>query len=201
MHRGDLARDGHPAEATLNAAAVKRLKTAWQVEMSGAVNGTPAVAGGLVVAASGGGVVAAYRLDSGARVWQLNNLGAISGSPTIAAGKVVVGTLSGHIIAIGLDGTLLWDSIVPGLKPAIWSSPTVYGQLVLAGVGSQYGDEPLDPEHGGPARLLAPRHYFWKSAKWVRGIELSQADRPGFWEGYGYHNYGDPWKEQRYTGD
>ena len=144
MHRGDLARDGHPAEATLNAAAVKRLKTAWQVEMSGAVNGTPAVAGGVVVAASGGGVVAAYRLDSGARVWQLNNLGAISGSPTIAAGKVVVGTLSGHIIAIGLDGTLLWDSIVPGLKPAIWSSPTVYGQLVLAGVASQYGDEPLE---------------------------------------------------------
>jgi len=70
-----------------------------------------------------------------------------------------------------------------------------------AWVAYEYGDEPLDPEHGGPARLLVPRHYFWKSAKWVRGIELSQADRPGFWEGYGYHNYGDPWKEQRYTGD
>ena len=144
MYRGDLARDGHPPEATLNAAAVNRLKTVWQVEMSGAVNGTPAVAGGVVVAASGGGVVAAYRLDSGARLWQQNGLGAISSSPTIAGGKVVVGTLSGHIIAIGLDGTLLWDSIVPGLKPAIWSSPTVYGQLVLAGVGSQYGDEPLE---------------------------------------------------------
>jgi DMSO/TMAO reductase YedYZ molybdopterin-dependent catalytic subunit len=65
----------------------------------------------------------------------------------------------------------------------------------------EYEDEPLGPEHGGPARLLVPRHYFWKSAKWVRGIELREDDTPGFWEGYGYHNYGDPWKEQRYTGD
>ena len=65
----------------------------------------------------------------------------------------------------------------------------------------EYEDEPLDPEHGGPARLLVPHHYFWKSAKWVRGIELREDDTPGFWEGYGYHNYGDPWKEQRYAGD
>jgi DMSO/TMAO reductase YedYZ molybdopterin-dependent catalytic subunit len=64
-----------------------------------------------------------------------------------------------------------------------------------------YGGEPLDPEHGGPARLLVPHLYFWKSAKWVRGLELREDDEPGFWEGYGYHNYGDPWKEQRYAGD
>ena len=70
-----------------------------------------------------------------------------------------------------------------------------------AWIAYEYEDEPLEPEHGGPARLLVPRHYFWKSAKWVRGIELRQDDTPGFWEGYGYHNYGDPWKEQRYTGD
>ena len=70
-----------------------------------------------------------------------------------------------------------------------------------AWIAYEYEDEPLDPQHGGPARLLVPRHYFWKSAKWVRGIELRQDDAPGFWEGYGYHNYGDPWKEQRYTGD
>ena len=61
--------------------------------------------------------------------------------------------------------------------------------------------EPLDPEHGGPARLLVPHLYFWKSAKWVRGLELREDDQPGFWENYGYHNYGDPWKEQRYAGD
>jgi DMSO/TMAO reductase YedYZ molybdopterin-dependent catalytic subunit len=70
-----------------------------------------------------------------------------------------------------------------------------------AWVAYEYEGKPLEPEHGGPARLLVPRHYFWKSAKWVRGIELRQDDEPGFWENYGYHNYGDPWKEQRYAGD
>jgi DMSO/TMAO reductase YedYZ molybdopterin-dependent catalytic subunit len=64
-----------------------------------------------------------------------------------------------------------------------------------------YDGEPLDPEHGGPVRLLVPHLYFWKSAKWVRGIELRLDDQPGFWESYGYHNYGDPWREQRYAGD
>ena len=64
-----------------------------------------------------------------------------------------------------------------------------------------YDGAPLEPEHGGPARLLVPHLYFWKSAKWVRGLELRAQDEPGFWEGYGYHNYGDPWKEQRYAGD
>jgi len=64
-----------------------------------------------------------------------------------------------------------------------------------------YDGEPLEPEHGGPARLLVPHLYFWKSAKWVRGLELLDTDEPGFWETYGYHNYGDPWREQRYEGD
>jgi DMSO/TMAO reductase YedYZ molybdopterin-dependent catalytic subunit len=70
-----------------------------------------------------------------------------------------------------------------------------------AWVAYQYDGEPLEPEHGGPARLLVPHLYFWKSAKWVRAIELRATDAPGFWEGYGYHNYGDPWREQRYSGD
>src|SRR5436189_4470910 len=70
-----------------------------------------------------------------------------------------------------------------------------------AWVAYGYDGEPLDPEHGGPARLLVPHLYFWKSAKWVRGLELRAEDEPGFWEYYGYHNYGDPWKEQRYRGD
>jgi len=64
-----------------------------------------------------------------------------------------------------------------------------------------YDDEPLAPEHGGPARLLVPHLYFWKSAKWVRALRLTLADEPGFWETFGYHNYGDPWREQRYAGD
>ena len=70
-----------------------------------------------------------------------------------------------------------------------------------AWVAYEFDGEPLEPEHGGPARLLVPHLYFWKSAKWVRGIELREEDEPGFWEGYGYHNYGDPWREQRYQGD
>jgi DMSO/TMAO reductase YedYZ molybdopterin-dependent catalytic subunit len=70
-----------------------------------------------------------------------------------------------------------------------------------AWVAFGYDGEPLEPEHGGPARLLVPHLYFWKSAKWVRGLELRDHDTPGFWETYGYHMYGDPWKEQRYAGD
>jgi DMSO/TMAO reductase YedYZ molybdopterin-dependent catalytic subunit len=65
----------------------------------------------------------------------------------------------------------------------------------------EYGGEPLEPEHGGPARLLVPHLYFWKSAKWVRGLKLTLEDEPGFWEAAGYHNYGDPWREQRYWSD
>jgi len=64
-----------------------------------------------------------------------------------------------------------------------------------------YNGEPLEPEHGGPARLLVPHLYFWKSAKWVRGLRMIEDDQPGFWEGLGYHMYGDPWREQRYWGD
>ena len=64
-----------------------------------------------------------------------------------------------------------------------------------------YDGAPLPAEHGGPARLLVPHLYFWKSAKWVRGLELLERDAPGFWEQLGYHNRGDPWREQRYRGD
>ena len=70
-----------------------------------------------------------------------------------------------------------------------------------AWIAFAYDGDPLAPEHGGPARLLVPHLYFWKSAKWVRGLELLSEDRPGFWETLGYHNYGDPWQEQRYWGD
>ena len=62
-----------------------------------------------------------------------------------------------------------------------------------------YGGGALEPEHGGPARLLVPGLYFWKSAKWIRGLEFMERDRPGFWESYGYHRRGDPWAEQRYA--
>jgi len=70
-----------------------------------------------------------------------------------------------------------------------------------AWVAFEYDGQPLDPEHGGPARLLVPHLYLWKSAKWVRGISLQNEDEPGFWESNGYHLRGDPWREQRYWGD
>jgi DMSO/TMAO reductase YedYZ molybdopterin-dependent catalytic subunit len=65
----------------------------------------------------------------------------------------------------------------------------------------RYEGEDLPGEHGGPARLLVPHLYFWKSAKWVRGIQMLPQNTPGFWESLGYHEYGDPWREQRYAGD
>jgi DMSO/TMAO reductase YedYZ molybdopterin-dependent catalytic subunit len=70
-----------------------------------------------------------------------------------------------------------------------------------AWIAFAYDGAPLAPEHGGPARLLVPHLYLWKSAKWIRALELLGDDRPGFWERYGYHDYGDPWREQRYAGD
>ena len=68
-------------------------------------------------------------------------------------------------------------------------------------IAYEYEGSELAPQHGGPARLLVPHLYLWKSAKWVRGIQLQEFDEPGFWESVGYHNYGDPWREQRYAGD
>ena len=70
-----------------------------------------------------------------------------------------------------------------------------------AWIAHEYDGAPLPAEHGGPARLLVPHLYLWKSAKWVRGLTLSLDDEPGFWESAGYHNYGDPWREQRYWGE
>jgi DMSO/TMAO reductase YedYZ molybdopterin-dependent catalytic subunit len=68
-----------------------------------------------------------------------------------------------------------------------------------AWIATEFDGGPLDPEHGGPARLLVPHLYFWKSAKWVNSLTLMPTDQPGFWEQNGYNIYGDPWKEQRYS--
>lgn len=68
-------------------------------------------------------------------------------------------------------------------------------------VATSYDGKPLPPDHGGPARLLVPHLYFWKSAKWVSGLQFTERDEAGFWELRGYHIYGDPWREQRFTGD
>jgi DMSO/TMAO reductase YedYZ molybdopterin-dependent catalytic subunit len=68
-------------------------------------------------------------------------------------------------------------------------------------IALRYEGQPLAPAHGGPARLLVPHLYFWKSAKWVTALQFTERDEAGFWELRGYHRYGDPWREQRYTGD
>jgi DMSO/TMAO reductase YedYZ molybdopterin-dependent catalytic subunit len=102
-----------------------------------------------------------------------------------------------------LEGTEPWGEFV-----VAWCDGGYTTNLPLADVTGgkawvayEYEGEPLEPEHGGPARLLVPHLYFWKSAKWVRGLNVGAEDEPGFWESYGYHNYGDPWQEQRYWGD
>ena len=74
----------------------------------------------------------------------------------------------------------------------------VKGQAFVA---YQFDDKPLSAEHGGPARLVVPHLYFWKSAKWIRGLRFLADDEPGFWESNGYNMHGDPWKEERYAGD
>jgi DMSO/TMAO reductase YedYZ molybdopterin-dependent catalytic subunit len=70
-----------------------------------------------------------------------------------------------------------------------------------AWVATHHEGQPLSPEHGGPARLLVPHLYFWKSAKWIAGLRVMDHEEPGFWEANGYHLRGDPWKEQRYWSD
>jgi DMSO/TMAO reductase YedYZ molybdopterin-dependent catalytic subunit len=103
---------------------------------------------------------------------------------------------------------LLEDADPTGAFVVAWSDGGYTTNLPLADVTGgkawiayEYAGEPLAPEHGGPARLLVPHLYFWKSAKWVRGLRIVERDEPGFWERLGYNNYGDPWKEQRYWGD
>ena len=115
--------------------------------------------------------------------------------------------LDTHWQAVSID-TLLEQARADAAYVLAFSDGGYTTNLPIADVtGGQawlaYGYEgtPLEPEHGGPARLLVPHLYFWKSAKWVRGLELLDHDEPGFWETYGYHMYGDPWREQRYAGD
>ena len=79
--------------------------------------------------------------------------------------------------------------------------PTADLTVGKAMVALKYGGKPLERDHGGPARLLVPHLYFWKSAKWVNGLQFTERDEGGFWELRGYHMYGDPWLEQRYTND
>jgi DMSO/TMAO reductase YedYZ molybdopterin-dependent catalytic subunit len=87
---------------------------------------------------------------------------------------------------------------VDGYSTNVPVADLVRGKAMIA---THYEGQPLTAEHGGPARLLVPHLYFWKSAKWISGLQFTERDEPGFWELRGYHVYGDPWREQRYSGD
>jgi DMSO/TMAO reductase YedYZ molybdopterin-dependent catalytic subunit len=109
----------------------------------------------------------------------------------------------------GVSVDILLDGVETSAKHVVQFSDDGYTTNVpledikngKAWVVFAYDGVPLPAEHGGPARMLVPHLYLWKSAKWVRGLALRAEDAPGFWERNGYNNYGDPWKEQRYWGD
>jgi outer membrane protein assembly factor BamB len=145
MYRGDLARDGHPPAATLDAAGAARLALAWRAHLDGAIDGSPVESAGKVVAGSENGELAAFDQKSGAQLWRRPGLGPISGSPAIAGTRVFAATLNGHLRAFDLaSGRDVWDWKAEGQQPALWSSPTIFAGLVLIGVGSQAGDLPLE---------------------------------------------------------
>jgi outer membrane protein assembly factor BamB len=145
MYRGDLARDGHPYPVTLDSAGAARLAVSWRAHLDGAIDGTPAVAGSSVVAGSAGGALVAFDVLTGATRWARHGLGAISDSPLIAGTTVYVGTLTGQVLAADLlTGKTRWSWEAPS-DAELWSSPVLYGGVVIAGVASPYGDNPLIP--------------------------------------------------------
>jgi DMSO/TMAO reductase YedYZ molybdopterin-dependent catalytic subunit len=109
-------------------------------------------------------------------------------------------TIDDILLAAGIEaptGFTLAHSF-DGYSTNVPTSDLVGGKAMIATI---YEGKPLAPEHGGPARLLVPHLYFWKSAKWVSGLQFTDRDEAGFWELRGYHRRGDPWNEQRFTGD
>ena len=105
------------------------------------------------------------------------------------------------LAAAGLDAPPTQFTLAHSFDGYSTNVPTadlVGGKAMIA---LRYEGKSLPPDHGGPARLLVPHLYFWKSAKWVSGLQFTERDEAGFWELRGYHIYGDPWREQRFTGD
>jgi DMSO/TMAO reductase YedYZ molybdopterin-dependent catalytic subunit len=110
---------------------------------------------------------------------------------------------------VGIDDLFVAAGITPPTPYLLAQSHDNYDTNVpvadLVGgrgmIATRFDGGPLSAEHGGPARLLVPHLYFWKSAKWVKGLRFTARDEAGYWELRGYHMYGDPWREQRYTDD
>lgn len=150
-------------------------------------------------------------LVAGARSWTWEQLRALPRSAfrgdihCVTAWSKLDTTFTG----ISVDDLLAMVPPLPQARYVLARSHTGYTtNLELADVVGgrawivwEYEGRPLPVEHGGPARLLVPHRYFWKSAKWVSGLRLLDHDQPGFWEQNGYHDRGDPWREERYAGD
>jgi len=118
--------------------------------------------------------------------------------PVLSAGPTPRTPLASWSFELDRRGAFVTAYSDGGYTTNIALPELVNGQAFVA---YEYEGRPLTPEHGGPARLLVPHLYFWKSAKWVRGLRVMERDEPGFWESLGYNNHGDPWKEERYSGD
>jgi DMSO/TMAO reductase YedYZ molybdopterin-dependent catalytic subunit len=110
-------------------------------------------------------------------------------------------TVDDLLRAVGRDGapaSYVMMHSAGGYTTNLPSADLVGGKAMVA---TLFEGKPLEPEHGWPARLVVPHLYFWKSAKWLIGLDFIPDNRQGFWEELGYHDYGDPWQEQRYVGD
>ena len=110
-------------------------------------------------------------------------------------------TIDDFLAAAGIDeppGDYVMAWCDGGYTTNLPTEDIIDGKAMLA---HTYDGKPLEPAHGGPVRLFVPHLYLWKSAKWIRGLSFRDKDAPGFWEAYGYHMYGDPWREQRYHYD
>jgi polyvinyl alcohol dehydrogenase (cytochrome) len=192
-YRGDLGRDGHPFTATLDAAAAARLAVAWRIRLAGAVDGTPAVARGMVIAGSAGGELKAINAANGQTVWSRRALGAIAASPTISGDRVFVASLTGRIYSVDLlRGVNVWQWQGP-VHAAIWASPVVYGDEVLVGVASAYGDQPLVP--GRIFALDAATGH----QRWTLCVQVNCQPGGGVWStmatdenGFAYVGIGNP---------
>ena len=136
--------------------------------------------------------------------------------PTIITGHYE--SLVDFAVALGVDRQFVYNyngapvtmmrvaycDWVSRTKPWLEAFAAIAGNEVARGkamIALRYDGKSLDPDHGSPARLLVPHLYFWKSAKWINGLQFTNRDEAGFWELRGYHMYGDPWREQRFTGD
>jgi outer membrane protein assembly factor BamB len=193
MYRGDLARDGHPFYAALDASGASRLGLAWRAHLPGAVDGTPAVAHGLVIAGSAAGELRAVNAATGETVWSRHGLGAITGSATVSGDRVFVGSLTGHLYAMdATSGHQVWDWKGPA-GAAVWASPVALGDEVIVGVASPYGGQPLVP-----GRLYGLDAADGRQ-RWSLCVEINCAAGGGIWstpsideEGNAFVGVGNP---------